>query len=312
MIEQLDPLAKTALWAASMRAREHDRSDRLFHDPLARILAGEEGLAIMRGFEADVQGSVQDPALAVRTRFLDDALGRLARDEDTRQVVLVAAGMDTRAFRMTWPLGTTMYELDRASLLSLKDRLLSASGAVSTCTRISVGVDLTADWTGPLLDRDFNVAADTAWLVEGLFYFMTIDERDVLVRKISDLSSVGCWLLADYVSQQQLESPTMRAWREQMANKNHAWQSGAMTRLHGCEGTAGAPRLHIMASQERCGCRLLIRAGQAAFRYSWRVPPSRSRRRTPRRPIRSGSVIGSGSGHSGAAARRVRWGRCSL
>ncbi len=61
-----------------------------------------------------------------------------------------------------------------------------------------------------------------------------------------------------------------------------------------------------------CGCRLFIRAGQAACRYSWRVPPSRSRRRTSRYAIRSGSVIGSGSGRRGAAARRVRWGRCSL
>jgi putative transposase len=63
---------------------------------------------------------------------------------------------------------------------------------------------------------------------------------------------------------------------------------------------------------ERWGCRLFIRAGQAACRYSWRVLPSRSRRRTSRCAIRSGSVIGSGSGRRGAAARRVRWGRCSL
>lgn len=226
MIEQLDPLATTALWAASMRAREHDRSDRLFRDPLASVLAGEEGATIMRGFEADVQGSVEDPALAVRTRFFDDALDGLARDEDARQIVLVAAGMDTRAFRMAWPIGITMYELDRPALLRMKEKLLADSGAVPTCRRIPIGVDLTADWTGALLDNDFNLTSHTSWLVEGLLYFMAIDERDALVRKISELSSAGSWLLADYVSQQQLQSPAMRAWREKMASKDHAWQSG--------------------------------------------------------------------------------------
>jgi hypothetical protein len=68
-------------------------------------------------------------------------------------------------------------------------------------------------------------------------------------------------------------------------------------------------------SPRPCGCRLFIRAGQAACRYSWRMPPSRSRLRTSRCAIRSGSVSGSGSGRRGAAARSVRsvrWGRCSL
>ncbi|MGH7881626.1 MAG: class I SAM-dependent methyltransferase, partial [Candidatus Dormibacteraceae bacterium] len=101
MTDLLDPLAKTALWTASMRAREHNRSDRLFSDPLAQMLAGDEGLQIMQQFEGDVQQGLEDPALAVRTRFFDDELARLA-GIGIRQFVLVAAGMDTRAFRLSW------------------------------------------------------------------------------------------------------------------------------------------------------------------------------------------------------------------
>jgi len=91
----LDPLARTALWTASMRAREHAREDRLFEEPLARLLATEQGPQIMRGFEGEVQQGVEDPALAVRTRFFDEAVRR-AVGAGVRQFVLVAAGMDTR------------------------------------------------------------------------------------------------------------------------------------------------------------------------------------------------------------------------
>jgi methyltransferase (TIGR00027 family) len=92
----LDPLAQTALWTASMRAREQAREDRLFEDPLAQLLATERGPQIMRTFEGEVQQGVEDPALAVRTRFLDEAID-CAVAAGVRQFVFVAAGMDARA-----------------------------------------------------------------------------------------------------------------------------------------------------------------------------------------------------------------------
>src|SRR5262249_21127542 len=110
MRESLDPLARTALWTASMRAREHARADRLFEEPLAALMAGHDGPQIMRGFEGQVQRGVEDPALAVRTRFLDDRMLQAAELDGVRQFVLVAAGMDTRAFRMAWPAETVFYE----------------------------------------------------------------------------------------------------------------------------------------------------------------------------------------------------------
>jgi methyltransferase (TIGR00027 family) len=226
MPELPDPLARTALWTASMRAREHDRPDRLFCDPLARVLAGDEGLAIMRGFEGDVQDGVEDPALAVRTRFFDDALARIVKDGNIRQIVLVAAGMDTRALRMRWPGGTTMYELDRPGLLNLKDQLISAQAAEPACRRILVGADLTADWTAPLLDAGLDPGTSTAWLAEGLLYFLSASQRDTLLHELTGLSDQGSWLMADYVGQASIDSPAMCAWRESMASRGHAWRSG--------------------------------------------------------------------------------------
>ncbi|GLY98783.1 SAM-dependent methyltransferase [Actinoplanes sp. NBRC 103695] len=222
----LDPLARTALWTASMRAREHARADRLFEEPLAGLLATEEGPLIMSGFEGDVQGGVQDPALAVRTRYFDDAIRRADTIRGLRQFVFVAAGMDTRAYRLGWSEGSSLFELDRPALLDLKSGLLAQVGAQSGCSVQPVGVDLTGGWTTALAAAGFISSAPTFWLVEGLLYFLTVDERDTLIKEMTALSAPGSWLLADYVTQTSLDSDAMRAWRVKMAVSGHPWQSG--------------------------------------------------------------------------------------
>src|SRR6266568_1908067 len=221
----LDPLARTALWTASMRAREHVRTDRLFEEPLAQLLATDQGPQIMRGFEGEVQQGVEDPALAVRTRFFDDAIGRAA-GAGVRQFVLVAAGMDTRAHRLVWPGATVVFELDRRALLDLKQALVSDAGVEAGCDLRPMGVELLQDWTTPLLDAGFAPAEPTLWLAEGLLYFLSADERDQLLKEITRLSAPGSYLLADYVTQTSLDSPAMEAWRAKMAASGHPWKSG--------------------------------------------------------------------------------------
>ncbi|QNE24736.1 SAM-dependent methyltransferase [Streptomyces sp. INR7] len=224
--ERLDPLAKTALWTASMRAREHEREDRLFCDPLASLLAGTEGPAIMQRFEGAVQPGVEDPALAVRTRYLDDQL--VAQDgAGMRQFVSLAAGMDTRAFRLPWSPGVTVFELDRPALLTLKDELLERAGVHSRCEWIPLGVDLMADWTTPLLEAGFDRARSTTWLIEGLLYFLDPLECDLLLRQLSEMSASGSRLLADYVGRTVLESAAMASWRMRMEEQGHPWKSGS-------------------------------------------------------------------------------------
>ncbi|GIF25746.1 methyltransferase (TIGR00027 family) [Actinoplanes tereljensis] len=227
MDAQLDPLARTALWTASLRAREHARPDHLFTDPLAEYLAGDEGPQIMRSFEATVQGGVEDPALAVRTRFFDDAMQDIATRYGTRQVVLVAAGMDSRAYRLNWQPDTRLYELDRPELLDLKAQQLRAASASPTCTRITVSVDLTAQWSAPLRNAGFRPQSPTLWLVEGLLYFLDGPQLNALMQDISDLSAPGSWILADFVTASSLTSPTMRPWLDRMAASGHAWHSGS-------------------------------------------------------------------------------------
>lgn len=208
-----------------MRAREHARSDRLFDEPLASLLATEDGPKIMRGFEGEVQRGIEDPALAVRTRFFDDEMTAAARG-GVRQFVLVAAGMDTRGHRLAWPESTVLFELDRSALLELKASLLAEVAAAPVCTIRPVGVDLLGDWTTALVAAGFRQAEPTLWLVEGLFYFLSAHERNTLVKEITVLSAAGSRLLADYVTQTSLDGPGMRVWREKMAASGHPWKSG--------------------------------------------------------------------------------------
>jgi methyltransferase (TIGR00027 family) len=223
--EGLDPLARTALWTAALRAREQHRSDRLFDDPLAEDLGGATGRGIMERFEERVLGGQEDPALAVRTRFFDDRLLEAAHS-GIAQVVLVAAGMDARAHRLPWPRGTHVYELDRPGLLTVKERVLESHAYEPRCVRAAVGVDLTADWTGPLLDAGFSAAEPSAWLVEGLLYYLTDDQRDTLLAGIGALAAPSSRLMADYVTEQAFLGDEMQGWLTTMTSEGHPWLSG--------------------------------------------------------------------------------------
>src|SRR5215213_4613965 len=117
----VDPVAQTSRWMAAARARESEHPYRLFDDPLASALAGPEGFAWLDRMEP--ARSWGGPALyvVVRTRFFDDFLAHASRDTGARQIVLLAAGMDARAFRLDWPVGTRLYELYRPEVLGIKD-----------------------------------------------------------------------------------------------------------------------------------------------------------------------------------------------
>ena len=126
-------------WIAAVRAREQERADRLFSDPWAAWLAGEEGW-LWR--ERTTGGKDENEVgLVIRTRFFDDFLLRVVREHPVRQVVLVGVGMDTRAFRLAWPAQTHLFELDLPQLFERKELLLSAARAVSTCQRQIVNVE---------------------------------------------------------------------------------------------------------------------------------------------------------------------------
>ena len=226
MLEELDPLARTALWTASLRGREQQRPDRLFYDPLAAVLGGDVGERIMTHFEERVLDGAEDPALAIRTRFFDAEMSRVIQQCEVRQVVLVAAGMDTRAFRLEWPVDVRVFELDKPALLATKDALLTRRGVAPSCQRTPVGVDLLGRWRNQLNAAGFRSDLPTLWLVEGLLYFLTESQRDQLLAEIRAESGPSSWFLADYVSHRAITSTEMRGWLAEMEREGHPWLSG--------------------------------------------------------------------------------------
>jgi hypothetical protein len=143
----INPIAPTSRWMAAARARESERADRLFCDPLAAALAGPEGSTWLERMEVAAQAD--GPALypVIRTRFFDDFLLDSCRRLGVRQVVLAAAGLDTRAFRLRWPSGTRLYEMDLLEVLNTKEDVIDRAGAKPNCERLTLGVDLNvATW----------------------------------------------------------------------------------------------------------------------------------------------------------------------
>src|SRR6185295_12853012 len=114
-------VAPTSRWMAAARARESEREDGLVHDPLAAALAGPQGFAWLGHMKAAAWSDAPGLYPVVRARFFDEFLLRACRTSGVRQVVLAAAGLDARAFRLDWPTGTQLYELDLPEVLSNKE-----------------------------------------------------------------------------------------------------------------------------------------------------------------------------------------------
>ena len=168
MPEIKDAVASSSRIMAAVRAIETQRSDRLFEDPLAAQLALEETIATVApaAQEYEDRGT---PIVVVRTRFFDDFLTPLA--VELRQVVILGAGMDTRAFRLPWTTDTHLYELDRAEVLQTKEFLLD--NAVAKCHRHPITIDLRQSWADLLVAQGYQVKTASVWLLEGLLYYMS-------------------------------------------------------------------------------------------------------------------------------------------
>jgi methyltransferase (TIGR00027 family) len=201
--DPLPGLGLTAILVAGARAAESARRDRLFDDPFAREFVEAARLASPAIAQA-VQGSPDESinqarrdAVAVRTRFFDDYLFAAA-DAGCRQVVLLAAGLDARAFRLQWPERTRLWELDMPAVFQFKERILADHGAEPRCDRRIVPVDLREDWPQSLAGAGFDSHQRTAWLVEGLLMYLEEPERDRLLDRVGRLSSPGSRLALDH------------------------------------------------------------------------------------------------------------------
>ncbi len=211
-------LNATARWTAAVRARETLREDRLINDPWAEALAGKEGLD---WFSQRPEGAAVP--ILIRTRYFDDFLQSTLLNQEIHQVVLMAAGLDTRAFRLDWPPGTVIYELDQAPVLEYKEKVLHTARAISNCERRCISTDLTTTWQDSLLKAGFAPAQPSLWLLEGfLFYIPSLDIARLL-EEVSALTSPGSWLGFDIINGAMLNSPITRPWIEMQAQAGAPW-----------------------------------------------------------------------------------------
>jgi methyltransferase (TIGR00027 family) len=210
-------LGATAFWTAAVRAQESARDDCLFNDPWAAALAGEEGKRWL-----EQRGGSAVP-IAIRTRYFDDFLQRVAQQRGIRQVALVGAGLDTRAFRLVWPPGTRVFELDQAPVLEHKARVLAEAGAQPACRRAAITGDLTGSWQDALIASGYNPGEPSAWLLEGLLFYLPTETIARLLVQVSGLAAPGSWLGCDVINSATLTSPWTKAWIDMQAGYGAPW-----------------------------------------------------------------------------------------
>lgn len=198
----------TATMVAAGRAMATKDPRRLINDPFAEPLVRAVGIDFFVAMLDDTPGTSAFPdasperveamiaGMAMRTKFFDDYFTTTAAG--VRQAVILASGLDSRAFRLAWPPGTVVYEIDQPAVIDFKNRVLGDLGAQPTAERRTVGIDLRGDWPAALRDAGFDPGAPTAWLAEGLLIYLPPDAQDRLFDTITALSVPGSTMATEY------------------------------------------------------------------------------------------------------------------
>jgi methyltransferase (TIGR00027 family) len=248
-VPEMTAVGLTSRWVAANRALETDGDSPLYRDPFARELAGDDGMDMMYAMRA-ISGmptyAGPDPFLTIRTRFFDDGLLAAVADGTVAQVVILAAGMDARAFRLQWPGGVTLFEVDRDDVFRHKEGVLTRLGATPTCDRRIVRQDLAHDWAGALVAAGFDRHRPAAFLAEGLLYYLDDAEVNTLFATLRDVSAVGSWIGVDTMNTEVLTSPYMAGYMKRLAELGCPWKFGvddpdAFFAAHGWQTTSVHP-----------------------------------------------------------------------
>ena len=230
----------TAVMVAAARAAETDREFPLISDPHAKALVAGAGTGAWEymldpAFVARV--SEEDPEVgamfvhmanyqAVRTHFFDAFFTTVAA-AGVRQVVILASGLDSRAYRLDWPAGTAVYELDQPKVLDYKATTLAAHGVTPSAELRAVAIDLRRDWPAALRAAGFDAAAPTAWLAEGLLMYLPSQAQDLLFERITELSAPGSRIAVETVGVQAADRrERMRERFAQLSEKFGIEQGG--------------------------------------------------------------------------------------
>jgi methyltransferase (TIGR00027 family) len=198
----------TATMVAAARAVASAETDAIINDPFAAALVRAVGLEffvrLMDGelLPKDEAGAERDlrletDSIAVRTRFFDDFFLNAARD-GIRQSVILAAGLDARAYRLAWPPGSVVYEVDQPKVVEFKTAAMSNLAAAPTADRRTVAIDLRDDWPEALRRSGFDATQPTSWSAEGLLMYLPPEAQDRLFDNITELSAPGSKLATEY------------------------------------------------------------------------------------------------------------------
>jgi methyltransferase (TIGR00027 family) len=199
-----ESVGATALGVAAARAAETESDHPLISDPFARVFLDTVGDGEWNWFgapELPAEVVEAEPALplrmksmvsffASRTLFFD-TLFLDAANAGVRQVVILAAGLDARSWRLPWPDGVTVFELDQPRVLDFKASTLRDHGAEPTCHRVGVPVDLRQDWPKALQQAGFDASAPSAWSVEGLLMYLPAAAQELLFDRVQGLTAAG-------------------------------------------------------------------------------------------------------------------------
>jgi methyltransferase (TIGR00027 family) len=192
----------TATMVAAARAMASRAARPLINDPFAEPLVRAVGVDLLTrlatgdlspdelGGDGAVGMQRMTDNMAVRTKFFDEFFLD-ATNSGIRQAVILAAGLDSRAYRLGWPAGTTVYEIDQPDVIEFKTRTLAELGAEPTARRRTVAMDLRYDWPSALIEEGFDPNQPTAWSAEGLLGYLPPDAQDRLLDTVTELSAPG-------------------------------------------------------------------------------------------------------------------------
>jgi methyltransferase (TIGR00027 family) len=197
-------VGSTALFVAAARALEAQKPDPAAIDPYAEVFcraAGGDWAAVLDGGAPDHPlktefGEHFVNFQAVRTRYFDNYF-LAAAEAGVRQIVLLAAGLDSRAYRLPWPDGTVVFELDQPQVLEFKREALARHGGAPTAERREVAVDLRNDWPRALRDNGFDPSKPSAWIAEGLLIYLPAAAQQQLFTGIDSLAAPGSHLAVE-------------------------------------------------------------------------------------------------------------------
>ncbi|MGW0548326.1 class I SAM-dependent methyltransferase [Streptomyces altiplanensis] len=218
----------TALLVAAARAIETHRHDALAQDVYAEHFV--HAAPASAGWPVRIQQVPDGDAsplwgrfaryFGLRTRVLDDFLLRSVRTGSARQVVLLGAGLDARAFRLDWPPGCVIFEIDREGVLAFKHKVLNGLSATPKAARVPIPIDLRADWVGALADAGFDTAAPSVWLAEGLLFYLPPAAETYLIDTVDRLSAEGSALAFEVKLEKDLleyrDSPLYTSTKHQL------------------------------------------------------------------------------------------------